>query len=388
MFLIFFTGILFLGLVYIQLRFTVPLCEKPRNRHLILALLISVVLSVTATLVMKVRGLTGTLVDGLAWYGYTGIGVCSFLLTLLVITDLIVFARFLIRRRPGAKNRDAAENLQRRFFLKQSMAWGLAGSTLALSGVGIYGAKKTPVVKDVRLPIAGLHPDLDGLTLVQLTDIHLSSTIKRDFLEGVVDRVNALSPSMVVLTGDLIDGHVAHLGRAAQPLRDLKSLYGNFFVTGNHEYYFKALEWIDHLEQLGLTTLTNEHRLIEVGQGRLLIAGVPDLNAERFVPTHRSDPAKALSRAPSAHVKILLAHQPRNVYAAAQAGFDIQLSGHTHGGQFFPWNWVVALNQPFMAGLYRHGPTLLYVSRGTGYWGPPMRLGAPSEITRLILNTA
>lgn len=388
MFLIFFTGILILGLVYIHARFTLHLCEKPAHRYLVLGLLVAVVASVVGALTMKVRGLAGPLVDGLAWFGYLGIGLCSFLLTLLVMTDLILLVRFLAQRFSGREAHRCGPDSHRRFFLKQSVAWTLAGGTLVLGGAGLVGAKKKPAVREVLLPIAGLHPDLDGFSIVQITDIHLSSTIGRPFLEEVVRQVNALGPDLVAVTGDLVDGHVIHLGEAARPLGDLSSTHGTFFVTGNHEYYFKAGEWIDHLTTIGVTVLTNEHRLIQRGQGRLLVAGVPDLFGERFIPTHRSDPIKALAGAPEAHVKLLLAHQPMSVYEAARAGFDVQISGHTHGGQFFPWTFVVGLNQPFMAGLYRHGPTRLYVSRGTGYWGPPMRLGAPSEITRLILTPA
>jgi hypothetical protein len=388
MFLIFFTGILILGLVYIHARFTLHLCEKPAHRYLVLGLLVAVVASVVGALAMKIRGLAGPLVDGLSWFGYLGIGLCSFLLTLLVITDLILLIRFLAQRISGREIHRRDPDVRRRFFLKQSMALTLAGGTLVLGGVGLYGAKKKPAVREILLPIAGLHPDLEGFAIVQITDIHLSSTIGRPFLEEVVRQVNALAPDMVAVTGDLVDGRVVHLGEAASPLRDLSSPHGTFFVTGNHEYYFNAKDWIDHLTHVGVTVLTNEHRLIQRGQGRLLVAGVPDRFAERFIPDHHSDPAKALAGAPEAHVKLLLAHQPMGVYEAARAGFDIQISGHTHGGQFFPWTAVVGLNQHFMSGLYRQGQTLLYVSRGTGYWGPPMRLGAPSEITRLILTAA
>ncbi|GAB6093863.1 metallophosphoesterase [Desulfatiferula olefinivorans] len=388
MFLIFFTGVLILGLVYIHARFTLHLCEKPAHRYLVLGLLVSVVASVVGTLTLKVRGLAGPLVDGLAWFGYLGIGLCSFLLTLLVITDLMMLSLVLIRRIGGREARPRRPDPDRRVFLKKSAAWTLAGGTLVLGGAGLFGAKRQPAVREVRLPIAGLHPDLDGFSIVQISDIHLSSTIGRPFLEDVVRRVNALSPSLTAVTGDLADGRVIHLGEAAAPLQDLVSTHGTFFVTGNHEYYFNAREWIDHLETMGITVLTNEHRLIQSGEGRLLVAGVPDLFADRFIPDHVCDPARAMKGAPDAHVKILLAHQPMGVFEAARAGFDIQISGHTHGGQFFPWTVVVGLNQTFMAGLYRHGPTLLYVSRGTGYWGPPMRLGAPSEITRLILTAA
>ena len=159
-------------------------------------------------------------------------------------------------------------------------------------------------------------------------------------------------------------------------------------VTGNHEYYSGAAPWIDEFRRLGIGVLMNEHVVLEHDGARLVVAGVADYSAHHFDPAHRSDPARALLGAPAAAPRVLLAHQPRSAEAAAAAGFDLQLSGHTHGGQFLPWRWFVPLQQPFTAGLHRVGRLTIYVSRGAGYWGPPKRLGAPSEITRLELVAA
>lgn len=178
------------------------------------------------------------------------------------------------------------------------------------------------------------------------------------------------------------------------PLAELRSRHGTYFVTGNHEYYSGAQAWIDELRRLGLTVLLNQHVVIhppaaQDRQGQadapLVLAGVTDYNAGRFDPAHRSDPEAALRGAPPAAVRVLLAHQPRSAAAAAQAGFDLQLSGHTHGGQFFPWNLFVRFQQPYTAGLHKLQNLWVYTSRGTGYWGPPKRFGAPSEITQLRL---
>ena len=164
----------------------------------------------------------------------------------------------------------------------------------------------------------------------------------------------------------------------------LRSRHGSFFVTGNHEYYSGALEWMALLRRLGLKVLNNEHVLIEHEGAQLVMAGVADYSAHHFEPSHRSDPRAALAGAPAtAGLRVLLAHQPRSAEAAADAGFDVQLSGHTHGGQFWPWNLFVPLQQPFTAGLHRLRSLWVYTSRGTGYWGPPLRLGAPSEISLL-----
>src|SRR5690606_3902982 len=163
----------------------------------------------------------------------------------------------------------------------------------------------------------------------------------------------------------------------------------SYFVTGNHDYYSGARGWIRELRRLGVRVLLNEHEVLQRENAALVIAGITDYSAHLFEPEHRSDPQKALAGAPStAAAKILLAHQPRSCFAAEQAGFDVQLSGHTHGGQFLPWNFFVPLQQPFVAGLKQVGRLQLYISRGTGYWGPPIRLGAPSEITRIRLVAA
>jgi predicted MPP superfamily phosphohydrolase len=170
------------------------------------------------------------------------------------------------------------------------------------------------------------------------------------------------------------------------PLGRLLSRHGTYFVTGNHEYYSGVLPWMAELERLGIKVLHNEHVVIERAGAKLVLAGVPDYSAGRFDRSHRSDPLAALAGAPvPVGARVLLAHQPRSAPAAEQAGFDLQLSGHTHGGQFLPWNFFVRFQQPFTAGLHRLGRMWVYVSRGTGYWGPPKRFGAPSEITQIKL---
>ena len=205
----------------------------------------------------------------------------------------------------------------------------------------------------------------------------------------MLDAVNALEADMIAITGDLVDGSVARLAPHTEPLGRLSSRFGTFFVTGNHEYYSGAHAWIAEMRRLGLSVLINEHVVLEHFGESVVVAGVTDFSAHHFDPSHRSDPAAALAGAPKkAAVKVLLAHQPRSAFAAAKAGFHLQLSGHTHGGQFFPWNFVVKLLEPFAAGLHRLDDLWIYVSRGTGYWGPPKRFGAPSEITQLRLVPA
>jgi predicted MPP superfamily phosphohydrolase len=245
----------------------------------------------------------------------------------------------------------------------------------------MFQALKKPAVVDVEIPIENLHPDLDGLRIVQITDIHVGPTIKRGFVQEVVDTVNGLKPDIIALTGDLVDGSVRQLKHDVAPLADLKAPLGYYFITGNHEYYSGVKQWIAETARLGFTVLLNEHRLIERGEGRLLLAGVTDYSAGQFDPSQASDPVKAMAGAPECHATVLLAHQPKSIFKAAQVGYDYVISGHTHGGQYFPYHFLAALAQPYIAGLHTHDKTRIYVSRGTGYWGPPLRIGAPSEIT-------
>ena len=169
-------------------------------------------------------------------------------------------------------------------------------------------------------------------------------------------------------------------------MANLSARYGRYFITGNHEYYSGVGPWVEEAKRLGFDVLLNEHRIIRRGDGVILLAGVTDASAGGFVPAHASDPHKAIAGSPASDVRILLAHQPRSLYEAATAGYDVQISGHTHGGQFFPWNYLAAVGQPYIKGLHKHGKMWIYVSKGTGYWGPPVRLGARSEITAITLS--
>lgn len=262
----------------------------------------------------------------------------------------------------------------------------VAGGALAATLWGFVNARRTAAVARVEVPIPGLPPALQGFRIAQISDIHVGPTIRRSDLQAIVDRVNRLKPDMVAVTGDLVDGSVAELGPQVAPLAGLASRHGSFFVTGNHEYYSGAAAWVGELRRLGLQVLMNQHAVLQRGEARVVVAGVTDYSAHHFNPAERSDPTAALAGSPpDAAVKLLLAHQPRSAAAAASAGFDLQLSGHTHGGQFWPWNLFVPLQQPFVAGLARLGRLWVYTHRGTGYWGPPNRFGVPSEIALLTL---
>jgi uncharacterized protein len=211
-------------------------------------------------------------------------------------------------------------------------------------------------------------------------------TIGRTFMVDLVRRVNELQPDVVAITGDLVDGSVAELGAAVAALGDLKAKHGVYFVTGNHEYYAGAHEWVAYLGTLGIRVLRNERVTIGEGESAFDLAGVDDWTAGQHASDHGHDLPKALAGRDESRELVLMAHQPRSITEAAERGVGLQLSGHTHAGQIWPWRYFVYLQQPFVAGLAKRKDTWIYVSPGTGYWGPPMRLGSRAEITRVILE--
>ena len=362
-----------------------PLAVLPGAAWALAGVLAFSALAVPCALVAR-RLADPPLADRLSWAGLLCMGLFSSLLVLTLLRDAASALLWLVDAwAPGRLALGA-------------WAQGSGQAVPLLAGLatllGFANARRTAPVVRVDVPIRGLPPAWQGFTLAQISDIHVGPTIRRPYLRRIVERVNALGADVVAITGDLVDGRVAELAAHVAPLAELRSRRGTFFVTGNHEYYAGAQPWIDELRRLGLTVLLNEHVVFAPGEGAapgakpLVLAGVTDFNAGQFDPAQRSDPAAALAGAPLDAVRVLLAHQPRSAPAAAAAGFDLQLSGHTHGGQFYPWPLFVRFQQPFTAGLHAWGRLWVYTSRGTGYWGPPNRFGAPSEITCLRLVAA
>ncbi|HWV38710.1 MAG TPA: metallophosphoesterase [Vulgatibacter sp.] len=274
---------------------------------------------------------------------------------------------------------------------RELLAKGAAGAAAVLAtGTGIValrGGLGEVDVKEVPVKLERLPRELSGYTLVQLTDVHIGPLIGRRFVDQVVDKVNALKPDAVVITGDLVDGSVAELARHAVPLARIASRHGVYFVTGNHEYYSGVEQWMTHLERLGVRVLRNERVSLGDAGASFDLAGIDDEWAARYGRGHGPDLAKALAGRDAERELVLLAHQPKSVIGTAGAGVGLQISGHTHGGQIWPFTGLVHLAQPYVAGLHRHGEdTQIYVSRGTGFWGPPMRLGAPAEVTKIVLT--
>ena len=311
------------------------------------------------------------------WFAFVGLTFVS-----LVVFDLLRLVRYGARRATNLP-REPLDLTRRRF---------LGGAAVAVAGAsvakGMISARGEHEVVDVEFRLAKLPRELDGFTIVQLSDLHTGMTIDRDFVQRVVDRANALEPDLIALTGDLIDGKVDDLRDDVAPLGQLRAKHGVFAVTGNHEYYAGVDAWITEITRLGARYLRNELVTITKGAASFDLAGVDDHSADGY-PGHGEDLKAATATRDPNHALVLLAHQPRQVRRAARHGVDLQLSGHTHGGQIWPWHYIVSLQQGgLLAGRYQQDDTQLYVTRGCGYWGPPVRLGAPLEITRVILRSA
>jgi predicted MPP superfamily phosphohydrolase len=258
---------------------------------------------------------------------------------------------------------------------------------LGTAGTGAYFANAAPVVQRVPITLQGLDPALDGFRIVTFSDGHLSPTYGGGRFARLVEIVNAQRPDVVAVVGDLVDGEVDELRDDVAPLADLVSEQGVFFVTGNHEYYVDTRAWLRHLPTLGVEVLRNERVPLGRGTATFDLAGIDDRTAAASgVPGHGADLDAALDGRDDATPVVLLAHQPVQAEQAAAAGVDLQLSGHTHGGQLWPFHYVIGLDQPVIEGLSRHGDTQLYVTRGAGYWGPPMRVGARPEVTVVELR--
>jgi predicted MPP superfamily phosphohydrolase len=296
------------------------------------------------------------------------------------IAGLVRLAR---RRDGGPPSIDAS----RRQFLARATGTAVLATAGGAVTLGLREALGDHEVATHEVPLARLPVELDGLTIVQLSDLHVGMTVSRRFVADVVGRVNALEPDIVVLTGDLVDGSVEDLRSIIAPLGELRAKRGVFGVTGNHEYYSGADAWIAEYERLGIRVLRNERIAIGDGAATFDLAGIDDHGAARW-PGHGPDLAKATAGRDPSRALVLLAHQPRQIHATAGHDVDVQLSGHTHGGQIWPWHYLASIQQGgLLAGWFERAGTRLYVSRGIGYWGPPVRVGAPSEISRFVLRS-
>lgn len=348
------------------------------------ALLVLMMMLVAALVVPRTVGIPES--RWVAWPGYLWFGVLAYLfLVLLALEPVRLALRRWTRRAPSPSASEASSEVDRRAFLARTAAVTAGVAAVGLTGFGAARALGPPDVLRVPVRLARLDPAFDGFRIAVVSDIHLGPLLGRAHTERIVRMINETEPDLVAIVGDLVDGTVEELGSAAEPLQDLVSREGSFFVTGNHEYFVDDTPaWLRELERFGLDVLRNENTLLTRGGARLHLAGVNDVAGES-----RSDPpdlARALTGIGNGPT-VLLAHQPIQVAEAADRGVDLQLSGHTHGGQMWPFHYAVELAQPTLAGLSRVRDTQLYVSRGAGFWGPPLRIGAPPDISVLSLKS-
>jgi hypothetical protein len=317
---------------------------------------------------------------------YTWFGLAFLLGLTFFVADL---GRLLLRAWQAVQGNAPPVDPERRQLVARGIAEGAGLTVAALGAVSIRSALADVEVPEVEVRLPRLPAALSGLTIVQLSDVHIGPTIGRKFVEHVVEKTNAQKPDAIVITGDLVDGSVAALRHHVEPLAKLKARHGVFFVTGNHEYYSGVDEWLAELERLGIRVLRNERVSLGDKGASLDLAGVDDQHARGFGPGHGPDYDRPFRDRDEERELIVLAHQPSQIARLGAARPGLQLSGHTHGGQIWPFGALVRLNQPYVAGLHRHDATTqIYVSRGTGYWGPPMRLFCPAEITKLVLSPA
>ncbi|MDX3091357.1 metallophosphoesterase [Streptomyces griseoaurantiacus] len=340
----------------------------------------------------------------LGWPGFLWMALCLYLLLALAAGEAVrPLVRRLVARRAGVEPREAVRETvppapgavpparepgaeseaesekpaapSRRLFVSRVVGGAVATAAVGTVGLGTYGVLKGPRVKRITVPLAKLPRAAHGFRIAVVSDIHLGPVLGRGFAQRVVDTVNATQPDLIAVVGDLVDGSVEDLGPAAAPLAGLRARHGSYFVTGNHEYFSGAAQWVEQVRELGLHPLENARTELPAFD----LAGVNDLQGES--EGQGPDFARALGDRDTSRAVVLMAHQPAQIHEAVRHGVDLQLSGHTHGGQLFPGNFVAEAANPTVAGLDTYGDTRLYVTRGAGAWGPPTRVGAPSDIT-------
>jgi predicted MPP superfamily phosphohydrolase len=380
--------------LYLWKRLIKDTTRPGRTRKNLTTLLIALTALVLATVILP-RWVGVNHSAWFAWPGYIWFALVVYLvLALLVLEPVRLVLRRLTRRQQGpppaaedtdVPTQDRAAAVSRRLFIARASAVAAGVASVSVVGYGMAAALGPPDVLRVPVRLRRLNQVFNGFRIAVVSDIHLGPLAGRSHTERIVAMINETEPDLVAVVGDLVDGTVEELGPAAEPLRDLVSREGSFFVTGNHEYFVAdTADWLRELERFGVHPLRNENTVIRRGGAAFHLAGVNDVAGK----SHGEPPDfdRALSGVDSSRPTVLLAHQPILVAQAAEHGVDLQLSGHTHGGQMWPFHYIVRAVQPSLAGLSTVHDTQLYVSRGAGFWGPPVRVGAPPDISVISLQ--
>ncbi len=378
-FFVIFSAVLFLLYLYTGWKFIYP------NSHSLLAnigfwlLFLFLYLLPISTSLLRINRIEGEYIDYFAWVSYLSLGICSILFFIFLGMDILTISTKIA---PIENKFDP----NRKAFLGLSLKTMLAGFGGIFSIYGIVNGLRVPEIITQKISFNKLPSGLKDFKIAHITDLHVGSQIKAEMVQSVVDKINSMNPDIVVFTGDAADGSVENYGKEMEPLKNIKSKYGNYFVTGNHEYYSDLKGWLNKLSEVGFKILTNESKQIQVEDSTLLVTGIPDRTAKYYVKSHKTNVKKALNGYESSDFKLLLAHQPKDIEHAIKFGYDLQLSGHTHGGQYIPFSFLVSLAHPFLKGLHQKDGTQIYINQGTGFWGPSIRIGTVPEITEIILS--
>ncbi len=369
---------LFVLYAYVGLRFVMPLDFMPNTKYLLYFILFIFYCFPIIGIILYFNKIENNLSTVIHWLGYTGLGFVSLLFFIQAGTDIFLFLKSQLVK---SHNFDP----HRRAFLGLSAKAVVSGLAGLGSIWGTYNALKEPVIKTVKIKIDGLPESLKSFRMVQITDLHVGSMITGKFVERVTKKIQELDTDILFFTGDAADGSVESYGKHLDSLEELKPKYGKYFVTGNHEYYSDMNGWLRLIENLGFKILVNESQNVVVDDATIMITGIPDRSGGNFSSFHKTNMKKAVGGMNPSDLKILLAHQPGDVEHAVKYDFDLQLSGHTHGGQYFPFSFLVQMAHPFLKGLHKRENTWIYINQGTGYWGPPLRIGTEPEITEIVL---
>ena len=338
-------------------------------------------------ILFRYNGYETSFLDKLSLIGYTSLGFFTLTFVAFFSKDLLFKVWGFISSFFSAEvKQQMALDADKREFLEKSLSIGILTLVGPATAYGFYSARKGPTIINQDIYLKNLPDSFENFTIAQISDLHVGPTIKKPYVEKVVNQISNLNPDLIAITGDMVDGSIDYLRKDLEPLSQLVASHGTYFVTGNHEYYSGAERWLDETDRMGFTNLVNENRLITINDQSIALAGVNDYRAHQIIPSHRSNPQAALKGINSEKVKILLAHQPSSIFQANEAGFDLQISGHTHGGQFWPFTYPTKKANPYLSGLHNHNGTQIYVNSGTGYWGPPLRLGVTAEITLFKLK--
>ncbi len=343
------------------------------NSRIFLALVLAGLSLLTLIGLPLSRTLSHKTATMMSWIIYPWMGIAFMLFTTMLVTDMVWLLLKLIPK----------DHLPEQAILKFWFGITALSVVCLLGLLSLWKGLHSFKIKPVNIKLKRLPQSFDGFKIVQITDLHVGPLIKGKWVRRVVNKVNALKPDMIVITGDLVDGSVEELSNHVAPLADLQAPHGTYFVTGNHEYYSGVTQWCHYVASLGVRVLRNERVSIARGSESFDLVGVDDW------ASRQADLPKAVAGRDPNKLLILLAHQPAAADEAARYGVDLQLSGHTHAGQIWPFKYLVFLQQPYAQGLHHHQDTQtqVYVSSGTGFWGPPMRLGTSAEITLITLRT-